>query len=208
MDADVTVRELFTREYLGVSESDTVGDAVGLMLEEGALEVVVLRGAEPVGMLTAQDALALLVADEDPTSVPVAEAMSGTVPSVRPEATLVEAAGRIADDGVTALLVTDGDELLGILSERDLVRATASLAGGRVTAGPGESRSTPAEELRVAGDERAEAAVTTQGAEGTETGESPPGEYSRQSVCEICGSLTPDLHNFNGQLICGDCREV
>lgn len=197
MEAEATVREIMTHDYVGVSESDTVGDAVDLMLAEDATGVVVLRGAEPVGMLTVEDALELVSASADPATTEVGSVMSGTVPSVTPDAPLVEAAGVMADGAVGSLLVSDGDEVLGVVSERDVVRATATLADHAALSAPGEPT------------EPTDPGEPSPPAEAADGGSMPvEGEASTQSVCEICGALTPDLENFNGQLICADCREI
>lgn len=195
MEADVTVREIMTREFVGVSESDTVGDAVDLMLEESTGDVVVLRGSTPVGMLTAADALGLVTSEDSPVDRTVGAVMSGTVPTVALDAPVAEAAGEMADTGAGSLLVTTGEELVGVVSEQDVVRATATLADHPSTGGPAKSE----DPMPVAG--------TVEASETTGVG-SAEGEYSSQSVCENCGSLTPNLRNFNGQLICGDCREI
>jgi CBS domain-containing protein len=49
---------------------------------------------------------------------------------VGPDATLAEAASRLRLHDIGALLVLEGDALVGILSERDLVRAVAQEGGG------------------------------------------------------------------------------
>lgn len=190
----MTVREIMTREYLGVSESDTVADAVDLMLEEEATAVVVLRGSDPVGMLTTTDALGLVTAADDPADVEVRSVMSGTVPSVDPDASVSEAAGAMADTAIGSLLVQPDGDVEGIVTEGDVVRAAATLADHPALSEPTDP---------AAG----EPMVATAEAD-TPTDEVGEGEYSTQSVCEICGSLTPDLRNFNGQLICDNCREV
>lgn len=51
--------------------------------------------------------------------------VGGKTTVVGPEATLVEAAKAIIDAGVGSLGVVDGRRLVGILTERDLVRAIA-----------------------------------------------------------------------------------
>lgn len=190
MEPDVTVRDLMTREYVGVSESDPVSGVADLLLDEDARAAVVLRGSEPVGMLTMADALGHLTGDGEPDG-PVSDAMSGTTPSVAAGGGFVDAANKLAEAGTECLMVTDGDELLGVVSERDVVGAAASLSTRPAHEG-GRDR-----EVEVAG-----VTADVGDAAGAETG------YSTQSVCEICGSLTPDLQNFNGQLICSDCREV
>jgi CBS domain-containing protein len=49
-------------------------------------------------------------------------AKGGEVFSIRPRATVFEAIAAMADKGVGALLVLDGDRLAGIVSERDYTR--------------------------------------------------------------------------------------
>jgi CBS domain-containing protein len=53
------------------------------------------------------------------------ELMTGAVVSVAPEDTLGEAAERMAQDGVGSAVVLDSGRLIGILTERDLLRAVA-----------------------------------------------------------------------------------
>lgn len=197
MEGDVTVREIMTREYVGVSESDTVQGAVDLMLEEGARAVVVLHGSDPVGMLTSDEALTHLTHDGSAEAA-VSEVMAGTTPSVSPDSSFVDAAIRMADAHVDCLLVTENTEgLVGTITDRDIVRATASIASR--PGSPVHPNGMPVEP-----ETDTEAA---DGGFGVET-EGEERQYSSQSVCESCGSFSPELHNFNGQLICSDCREV
>ena len=44
---------------------------------------------------------------------------------IAPEATVAEASVQLADKGVGALIVCQGDQVVGVLSERDIVRAIA-----------------------------------------------------------------------------------
>jgi CBS domain-containing protein len=53
------------------------------------------------------------------------ELMTGGIVAVAPEDTLGEAAERMAEDGVGSAVVLDGGRLIGILTERDLLRAVA-----------------------------------------------------------------------------------
>jgi CBS domain-containing protein len=53
------------------------------------------------------------------------ELMTGAVVTVAPEHTLGEAAERMSDDGVGSAVVLDSGRLIGILTERDLLRAVA-----------------------------------------------------------------------------------
>jgi CBS domain-containing protein len=53
------------------------------------------------------------------------ELMTGAIVAVAPEDTLGEAAERMAEEGVGSAVVLDGGRLIGILTERDLLRAVA-----------------------------------------------------------------------------------
>lgn len=196
MEGEVTVREMMSREYLGVSESDSVADAVDLMLEESEGTVVVLRGTEPVGMVRPEDALGVVADGADPGATTVDAVMTDTVPSVGPGAPLPEVAGRMADARVGSLLVTDDGEVAGVVEESDVVAATSAVAGRRTPEPPGEpSDPEVATPPAAASPDASEDAAAS-------------GQEPTQSVCETCGSLTADLKEFNGQLICDDCRDI
>jgi CBS domain-containing protein len=53
------------------------------------------------------------------------ELMTGAIVAVAPEDTLGEAAERMAEEGVGSAVVLDSGRLIGILTERDLLKAVA-----------------------------------------------------------------------------------
>ena len=55
----------------------------------------------------------------------VADHMTRDLLSIEPDAPLTEAARRMAERGVGAVVVLDGERLSGILTERDLLKAVA-----------------------------------------------------------------------------------
>jgi CBS domain-containing protein len=67
----------------------------------------------------------------------VADHMSANVLTVAPDATVPDAARRMAERGVGAVLVLEGTRLLGIFTERDVLKAVAAglEAGGGITVG-------------------------------------------------------------------------
>jgi CBS domain-containing protein len=192
MNGDVTVRDVMAREYVGASEGDTLQDTAALMLEEDVEAVVVLRGQEPVGLLTQRDVLAAAVQEGALDGLTVSDAMQSDLQTVDPDESLASATDLISGSDIRRLLVTEGGETLGIISEHDVVTAS--------TLSPGTN-----------GGERPErdsdAVVTEVAVEGAETMTGDE-EYSNQGICEVCGSLTGNLSSFNGQLVCADCKDV
>ena len=63
----------------------------------------------------------------------VSELMQPEIWQTYPDESLADAAIRMRDHGVGSLAVVDGDDLLGILTERDLLRAMADGAAPNVT---------------------------------------------------------------------------
>jgi CBS domain-containing protein len=192
MHADVTVRDVMSHEFVGVSEGDDVRSTASLMLSEGVDCVVVLRGREPVGLLTEREVLGVIADGSDPESTPVGEVMADTGGSIEPTAGLDAAMDIMTTEDSRRLLVDDG-ELHGVLTEHDLLAATTL-----------ERYEEPegAERVAMNGAERAY---------GTATFDDTPDEdlaVSDQSICQECGALARDLSEVDGQLLCADCRDV
>lgn len=183
MDETATVRDVMTRAYVGVSEGDSVAGAAELMAEEGVDGVVVLRGREPIGMLHASDVVALVASRTDPEEMPVGEVMT-TVASVDADEGISEAIGTIAGRDARGMVVVEGDEVVGLLTERDVITA---------------------QWMRPPATEETEEPVL---AVPMNEGASVEEEFTAQGVCEVCGSLVRDLTNDNGQLVCADCIEI
>jgi len=194
----VTIRDVMTREYVGVSESDTVLGAVRLMREEESGSVVVLRGSDPVGMLTEWDVLGLVADEADPAETTVASVMSEPVLTVAADEGLRTATGKMSRERVRRLVVTDGGEVVGLLSERDVIAATATASA------PESDPAAPLGESAVGGTP----ADGGQRDARTRTEPNGNGGYADQGVCETCGALADTLREFNGQLVCAECREV
>lgn len=139
------------REFLGVSESDSLSEAAALLVEEETNCVVVVRGGQPIGRLESRDALdALLdadgsVAEADAPELAVADAMGPPLPAVSPNDSLTAVEERLVADGADRVVAVDDGEAVGVVTDGDVLAAGAPRAGtgaggfGDET-GTGESR--------------------------------------------------------------------
>lgn len=191
MNVDVSVREVMDREYVGVSESDDLIDTVELLLRQDAETAVVQRGSEHVGVLTHEDVLATLVDGPPPETATVGDAMRERVPTVEPETGLDAAADIMSTQEVGRLVVTNGSEALGVISERDLL-------------------ATRTRELERPLEQHEEGELLVDAGGGVDTAETEQmaDSYRDQGICEGCGRFTSELSGFNGQLLCADCRAM
>ncbi|WP_128906470.1 CBS domain-containing protein [Halorubrum amylolyticum] len=208
MRTDTTVRDVMHREFLGVSESDPLRDAAGLLVDEGTNCLVVLRGGEPVGRLGCRDALgALLEAGIDDTGdrgLTVGSVMGPPLPTVAPDDALAAVEERLVAEGVDRVVAVENGEAVGVVTAGDV------LAAGAPRTGDG-ARDPLSDEDATGEPRRGDAAML-----GSDGGVDPAVEASStdasgsptQGVCENCGALVPDLVNANGQAVCPECREV
>lgn len=196
MNRDVTVREVMDREFVAANESDSVIETVELMLREEAEPAVVLRGTEPVGVLSDRDILALLVEeDKSPSMATVGDAMTASVPTVTPDHTLAEARDQMATESTRWLVVSKGGEPRGLVTEHDVLSSSA--IGTEIDATD-----------RIETEQEAQLVDASTSTTATDSGMTETDSFEDQGICEKCGSLRRDLTAFNGQLLCAECRDV
>ena len=129
MSSAITVREIMTREFLGVSESDDLLETVELLLDEAADCAVVLRGRDPVGALDEQRKRIALVGETDPAAATVTDVMDDGVVRIASDASLAAAAGAMAREDADWLLVVE-DEPVGVVSAYDVATASTIAPAG------------------------------------------------------------------------------
>ncbi|WP_418280724.1 cyclic nucleotide-binding/CBS domain-containing protein [Halorubrum sp. DTA98] len=206
MRTDTTANDVMHREFLGVSESDTLADAARLMVAEEADCLVVVRGGEPVGRLGSRDVLAAVL-DDDAAEITVGAVMDPPLPQITPDAPLTAIEEQLISEGAGRVVVVADGEAVGVVTEHDALAAGATRnAGSRdpdvsVTAGVEPEHELDAESAVDAGMTRERDRAMT--AEMTDASGSPT-----QGVCEVCGSLAPSLTTTNGQVVCSDCQQV
>ncbi|RQH03068.1 CBS domain-containing protein [Natrarchaeobius oligotrophus] len=204
MESELSVRDVLTTEYVGVSESDTVLGVVQLMREERASCVLVVRGSDPVGIVTEWDVLGVVADEAEPAETIVGDVMTTPVISLPPDRSLADAATTMGRENIRNVVVEDDEEVLGLVTQRDVITAAGSF---QATATP--PRASPGAETieRSPGDDEP---IAQSVSETTDDRALPNGgdEFSTQGVCEACGSLADSLWDANGQLVCSDCRTV
>ncbi|MFC4543577.1 cyclic nucleotide-binding/CBS domain-containing protein [Halosolutus amylolyticus] len=201
MESELSVKDVLTTEYVGVSESDSVLGAVRLMREERASCVLVVRGTDPVGIMTEWDVLGLVADEREPGDTTIGEVMTTPVITVTPDRSLSDVATMMSRQDVRNIVVEEDDDLLGVVTQRDVIAAAGSFQG---TVAPGRSTGATLDRDRPI-DDTASLAVESADEEVLPNGGD---EYSTQGVCEACGSLADSLWDANGQLVCSDCRSM
>ncbi|MGB5834580.1 MAG: CBS domain-containing protein [Thiohalocapsa sp.] len=131
--ATTPVDRIMTKEpatVMAVTEDTPLVDAVRLMVQKkfGALPVV--RGGELVGIISEIDALKILAERKEILPMRVGEHMEENLFTVCETASMKEAVSLLGRHHIRHLPVTNGARLVGMVTDRDIRRATPSLLSG------------------------------------------------------------------------------
>ena len=118
------VLELMTRQVVSIAPETTLADAAGLMIGHGFRRLPVVEGSVLVGIVTATDLTYEM--NSQHLKDRVSKYMSRVVYSVPLSATVIEAVESMVGHNIGCLLVLDGAEIAGIVTERDIVRGVVA----------------------------------------------------------------------------------
>jgi CBS domain-containing protein len=134
-----TLAEIMQREVLAVAPEDTLGFAAEQMADRGVGASVVLDYGRLIGILSERDILRAVAGRVHSSEARVREWMTADPVTASPSTSPEEAARIMIDQGFRHLPVVEGDQAVGIVSIRDVVRWTVE---GSVEAGEVASEST------------------------------------------------------------------
>jgi CBS domain-containing protein len=116
------VSEIMSKDLVSVGPEYNVADVASLMRSKRIGSVIVLEDDRVLGILTERDILGVVGSGEDPKNVAAHEALTDDLVTIGPDAPVEEAAQEMVRAGVRHLPVISEQDLIGIVSMRDLVR--------------------------------------------------------------------------------------
>ena len=121
------VADVMSKKVTTISPDETVLSATKRMCEDNISCIIVLDNARVAGILTETDILKRIAADDgDFDKMPVTQIMSWPVESISQDLSVLDA-GKIAEaKHIKRLPVLDGDKLVGIVTQTDLIRVLTS----------------------------------------------------------------------------------
>ena len=177
MNRDVLIKEAMKTNIAKVTPNTTVLEAAQLMKKRNIGNVIVVENKQPIGILTESDILKKVVAESKiAKDVKVKEVMSTPIIVIEPYVSIEEAMKTMGKCNVRRLPVIENDELIGIITQKDISRISPIL-----------------HEIS-----REWYNITVR----DET------HYKKQvfsGKCEDCGTLSANLKNVDGRLLCEDC---
>lgn len=177
---DVLVKEAMKTNLAIVDPSITVLEAAQLMKKRKIGNVLVVQNKQPVGILTESDILKKVVAEgKNPKEIVVAQVMSTPVIVIDPYVDLEEAMKTMGKCNVRRLPVVENDMLIGIITQRDISLISPVL----------HEISREWYDIKTRDETYWKAQVFS-------------------GKCEDCGTLSANLKNVDGRLLCEDCIDA
>jgi predicted transcriptional regulator len=111
----VRAADLMHEEVISVAPDDAVSEAERKMEEAAYSQLPVIQAGVPVGSISHSD---IIHAGSDVGNLPVSEIMSESFPPVAPDASVDKVRNLL--DHYKAVMVTEGGETIGIITEADI----------------------------------------------------------------------------------------
>jgi CBS domain-containing protein len=131
---NATVRDVMTPDPIGVYYEQTIRDAARIMRDTGVGAVLVVRDGALSGVITDRDLVVRALADGAGPDAPVGPLCSRGLVGVEASQDVLEAGRLMRDHAVRRLPVTEGGQIVGMVSLGDLaviVDARSPLAAVR-----------------------------------------------------------------------------
>ncbi|MGQ9624763.1 MAG: CBS domain-containing protein [Candidatus Bathycorpusculaceae bacterium] len=120
------VRSVMAKPVITVEKGSSVYEVAKLMSEKSIGSIVVLEKGKPVGIATERDILQRVVAKGlNSSQVKIEEIMSRNLITISGKTPIINAIRVMEKNKVRRLLVMEKGKLVGIVTQRDLLRALA-----------------------------------------------------------------------------------
>ncbi len=111
-----------------VKATDKVSSALRLMVKHKIGSIVIVENAKPIGILTERDVSIRIAKGQDPRRMALRRVMSKPLITVGPSMEVWEAVELMVRKEILRLPVLEGDRLVGMVTERDVLRWLVKVA--------------------------------------------------------------------------------
>ncbi|MCL2287594.1 MAG: CBS domain-containing protein [Candidatus Bathyarchaeota archaeon] len=173
------VKDVMSSPVITVDENETT-DNIANTMAKGRLGAVIITNKEgkPIGIITERDLVVRVVAKNNkPNEIKAKEIMTTPLITIEPESTISDAARKMNRLNVRRLGVFYKEDLIGIVSNKDLLSVMPELI------------------------EIIQERTRLENVNITEGLEDPPSGY-----CDNCEAYSENLKVHNGQNVCDECR--
>ena len=116
------VEQIMNREVITIDDNASLLTAAQRMVDHKIGSLVVTKNGNAWGLVTDKDVITVLAAGKELADIRIKDAMSTPLISIRPAATIAEAATRMIRRG-GGLVVFEGGTLVGIITASDIIKS-------------------------------------------------------------------------------------
>jgi len=123
------VADIMSSPVVTVDIDSKVIDAVKIMARKKIGSIIIMEGDKAIGIVTERDLLERVLGEgKDPSEVVMREVMSSPLISIGKNTAILEAMRKMRHHNIRRLTVIEEDQLIGIVTERDILKAVVTLA--------------------------------------------------------------------------------
>ena len=120
------VSDIMSSPVITIDVVASVKEATRSMIDNKIGSILVTKQGKPLGIVTERDLIERIVEpSRDPSKTKIKEIMSAPLITISKETGILVAMRKMREYEISRLVVMDDDTLLGILSEKDIVRAVS-----------------------------------------------------------------------------------
>ena len=120
------VSDIMSSPVITIDVEASVKEATRSMIDNKIGSILVTKQGKPSGIVTERDLIERIVEpSRDPSKTKIKEIMSAPLITISKETGILVAMRKMREYEISRLVVMDDDTLIGILSEKDIVRAVS-----------------------------------------------------------------------------------
>ncbi|MEI7826901.1 MAG: CBS domain-containing protein [Euryarchaeota archaeon] len=179
METRLAVRDVMTRTVVTATPDMSAAQAGKKMVENRVGSIIIVKDGGPVGIVTESDMVAKVIFKNiKPSSIKLEQLMSKPLITTKSSDDIHEAVLVMAKKKIRRLPVIDGDELVGIITDADVIQVSSEI---------NQILDNLIQMNRESVLDRREVVIT-------------------QGECEECEEFSEDLRQDGGRLKCPRCR--
>lgn len=178
MALGIRAKEIMTKRIVTIDLEKTVWEAAKRMTKHRIGSIIVLKGKNPIGIITETDLNKRVVAlAKNPKKLKVKEIMSSPLVFINPNDDVSEIVKKMEKHKIRRFPVLSEGRIVGIVTHTDIARTCPTKLDILTT--------------RLKMRQFAPTIV----------------ESSTSGICEVCGNYSEDLRFINDQWVCEGCRD-
>ena len=119
----IKIRTIMTKEVVTISKEESIMSAAKIMVSKSVSSLVIVERGKPIATVSQNDVIKGIVSKKKK----VREVMGAKFMTISPKTKFSEVSEKLRRGQAERFAVVDGDKLVGLITETDIVQATRDL---------------------------------------------------------------------------------